>query len=255
MHKPSERERGWGYLGEEAFHLGNLRDEGELRKVSSLELEVDKDDNLSYNNKVNKQTTMTKQELNALVSAAQNGDNKAKTKLLLQYEKLCHKLARKFAFTAPNHDHDDLFQEAQMGLLKAIGSFDPEAGASFMTWAFYQVRGAVASAGKTDRKQPKYPLSIESSVRAYNVEYENEPEIRDDLPVGLALKLIEDCAGGIGTKRAKIVIDRYGLFGFTPLRNCEVCAKYGISKNAVVSHTYNFKQKVKERYPQLADFV
>lgn len=256
MYKSQERERGWRYLGEEAFRPGSGDSEGGgWGSISELIQTVDKSSILTYTNSVPGKQPMNKQELIQVVKSAQSGDQKAKTRILLQYENLCHKLSRKFAFTAPNHDHDDLFQEAQIGLLRAIETFDVDAGASFMTWAFYQVRGAVASAGKTDRKQPKYPLSIESSVRAYNVEYDNEPEIRDDLPTGLALRLIEECAGGIGTKRAKIVIDRFGLFGFTPLRNCEVCAKYGISKNAVVSHTYNFKKKVRERFPHLADFV
>ena len=198
---------------------------------------------------------MTKQEELNLIAKAQSGSKKAQTQLLLKYERLCHKLARKFAFTAHAHDHDDLFQEAQIGLLNAIKTFDTEAGASFMTWAFYKVRGAVTGAGKSDRKQPRYPISIETSRRAYNVEYEGEPEVKDDLPPGLALRLIDDCAGGLDSKRAKIVIDRYGLFGYPQLRNCEVCEKYGTNKNAVVSHTYNFKKKVRQMYPELAQFV
>lgn len=211
---------------------------------------------LTYtDNEANQLTPMTKQEQNQLILQAQKGSNKAKTQLLLQYERLCHKLARKFAFTAQSHDHDDLFQEAQIGLLSAIETFDTEAGASFMTWAFYKVRGAVTGAGKSDRKQPRYPISIETSRRAYNVEYDNEPEVRDDLPPGIALTLIEECAGGLDSKRAKIVIDRYGLFGYPQLRNCEVCEKYGTNKNAVVSHTYNFKKKVRQLYPELAQFV
>ena len=216
---------------------------------------VDKSLFLGYNETVPQETTMTKQEELDLISRAQSGDRKATTELLLKYERLCHKLARKFAFTAPNHDHDDLFQEAQIGLLSALETYDAGNGASFMTWAFYKVRGAVAGAGKVDRRQPKYPISIETSRRAYNVEYEGEPELKEDLPTGLALKLIEECAGGIGSKRASIVIDRYGLFGYPQLRNCEVCKKYGTNKNAVVSHTYNFKKKVRQLFPHLADLV
>jgi len=249
MRKPRERERGWRYLGEETFRTGeNDERDGILEGV-------DKSLFLGYNECVPQETTMTKQEELDLIAKAQSGDRKATTELLLKYEKLCHKLARKFAFTAPNHDHDDLFQEAQIGLLSAMETYDPGNGASFMTWAFYKVRGAVAGAGKVDRRQPKYPISIETSRRAYNVEYDNEPELKEDLPVGLALKLIEECAGGIGSKRANIVIDRYGLFGYPQLRNCEVCRKYGTNKNAVVSHTYNFKKKVRERFPHLADLV
>ena len=249
MQEPRERERGWRYLGEETFFPG--RSDGGNGKSTG----VDKCPELSYNECIPQETTMTKQEELALITKAQAGSKKAQTEILLKYEKLCHKLARKFAFTAPNHDHDDLFQEAQIGLLSAIESFNVEGGASFMTWAFYKVRGAVAGAGKIDRRQPRYPISIETSRRAYNVEYDNEPELKEDLPVGLALKLIEECAGGIDSKRAKIVIDRYGLFGYPQLRNCEVCKKYGTNKNAVVSHTYNFKMKVRELFPHLADLV
>jgi RNA polymerase sporulation-specific sigma factor len=252
MRKPQERERGWGYLGEEIFLSGVT---GDWRPIQEVTQPLDKSSILDYTNSVPSKQPMNKQEELKVVAAAQSGSQKAKTQLLLKYENLCHKLARKFAFTAPNHDHDDLFQEGQIGLLRAIETFDTEGGASFMTWAFYQVRGAIAGAGKVDRKQPKYPLSIENSQRAYNIEYENEPELKEDLPAGLALKLIEECAGGIGTKRAKIVIDRYGLFGYPKLRNCEVCKKYDTNKNAVVSHTYNFKKKVRERFPHLADYV
>jgi len=255
MRQSRERERGWRYLGEETSGdrspFGG--EEGSIDKLTSFAPDPT---DLNYTkNEANQLMPMTKQEQNQLILQAQKGSNKAKTQLLLQYERLCHKLARKFAFTAQNHDHDDLFQEAQIGLLSAIDTYDVENGASFMTWAFYKVRGAVTGAGKSDRKQPRYPVSIETSRRAYNVEYENEPEIKDDLPPGLALRLIEECAGGIGSKRANIVIDRYGLFGYPQLRNCEVCHKYTISKNAVVSHTYSFKKKVRERFPELARFV
>ena len=124
-----------------------------------------------------------------------------------------------------------------------------------MTWAFYAVRGAVVSSGKTDRKQPRYPISLESSQRAYNVEDDRVYTVRDDLPEGLIHKLVEDCCGGMHTKRAKIVMDRFGLLGRTELRNCEAARKYGISKNAIVSHTYNFKKKVRARYPELEMYV
>ena len=253
MRKPRERERGWRYLGEEAF--GSTGDGRRIEgAVDELSTTLPICPVLIYTEEVNNQS-MTKQEEHQLIKRAQSGSKRAQTKLLLKYERLCHKLARKFAFTAPNHDHDDLFQEAQIGLLSAIQTFDETVGSAFMTWAFYKVRGAVTSAGRLDRKQPRFPISIEDSDRAYNVEYENEPEIRDDLPPGLALRLIDDCAGGLDSKRAKIVIDRYGLFGYPQLRNCEVCEKYNTNKHAVVSHTCSFKRKVRQLYPELAQFV
>ena len=254
MYQPGFGERGWRHLGGQD-EVSELYESDPWGPIDKLTLDPPNDSILSYNNKVNNEPTMTRQEELILIGKAQSGDRKAKEALLFQYRNLCHKLARKFAFTAPNHDHDDLFQEGQIGLLSAIETYNENAGASFMTWAFYKVRGAVAGSGRVDRKQPRYPVSLETSRRAYNVEFEGEPEVKDDLPVGMALRLIEECAGGIGSKRAKIIIDRYGLFGYPQLRNCEVCKKYNTNKNAVVSHTYNFKKKVRERFPHLADFV
>ena len=199
---------------------------------------------------------MSKQQDIQLATAAQAGDDQAKLELLQKYERLCHKLARKFKFTATNHDHEDLAQEGRIGLLHAIETYDQSHGASFMTWAYYHVRGQIAGAGRFDRKQPSYPRSIEDCPRAYNIEDPTQEAIvRDDLPHGIIRKIIEECCGGLHTKRAKIVMDRYGLLGHKELRNCECAEKYGITKYAVTSHTSSFKLKARQHFPHLADFV
>lgn len=199
---------------------------------------------------------MSKQQDLELASAAQNGDANARLQLLEKYERLCHKLARKFGFTANNHDHEDLVQEGRIGLLRAMDTYDAGRGASFMTWAYYHVRGAITGAGRVDRRQPQYPLSIEDNPRAYNVEDPSqEATVQDDLPKDIVRKIIEECCGGLHTKRAKIVMDRYGLLGRTELRNCECAEKYGLTKYAINSHTYSFKRKVRARFPELAAYV
>ena len=55
---------------------------------------------LCYNLKEHTQTTMTKQEELTLIAEAQSGSQKAQAAPLEKYDRLCHKLARKFAFTA-----------------------------------------------------------------------------------------------------------------------------------------------------------
>lgn len=199
---------------------------------------------------------MNLQEQIDTIRSAQSGDKDAMEKMVSQFERLCHKLSRKFAFTANSHDHDDLLQEARIGLMKAVMTYDPEYGTKPITWIYYAIRGQVVSAGRSDRKQPAYPRSIEDCPRAYNVEDPTqEPIVRDTLPRNIVEKLLEQCCGGMHTKRAKIVMDRYGLLGRKELRNCECAEKYGITKYAVTSHTSGFKRKARLVFPELAQFV
>lgn len=199
---------------------------------------------------------MNQQEELQIIKLAQSGDEKALNQLLEKYERLCHKLARKFAFTATNHDHEDLVQEGRIGVIRGIQTYEEGHGTKPLTWIYYSVRGAIAGAGRYDRKQPAYPRSIEDCPRAYNVEDPSQEVIvRDDLPGNLVQKIIEECCGGLHTKRAKIVMDRYGLLGRKELRNCECAEKYGITKYAVTSHTSSFKRKARIAFPHLEDFV
>lgn len=250
MYQSNDRERGWRHLGEEDGGFRNITIEGEGSLICDIHSPT------CYNIEEHPETTMPNIDEYELIARAKRGDEKAKAAIVLKYDRLCHKLARKFAFTAPSFQHEDLVQEGRIAVLKAIDSYETGKGTVFLTWCFYHVRGSVASAGRHDRKQPKYPKSIEDCPRAYNVEDPTQiPVVKDDLPRHLATKLIKECCGGFHTKRAKVVIDRYGLFGNPELRNCECAEKYGMTKYAVNSHTLQFKNKVRKKFPELAEFI
>lgn len=215
-----------------------------------------RDIEICYDESTNENNCMTKEQELELIAQAQAGDQRAKIVIIDKYMRLCHKLARKFAFTASSFNHDDLVQEGIIGLLQALKTYRSDRGAVFMTWAYYHVRGSIAAAGRSDRRQPRFPSSIEDCPRAYNVEDQTQRIVlKEDLPPMLVQKLIEECAGGFHTKRAKVVMDRYGLLGRDQLRNCEAAEKYGITKYAVNSHTSSFKRRVREKFPELAHFI
>ncbi len=259
MHQSETWPGGGRHLGEERERPGDAYEEIVGRTVDELDQDIYNDQGIEYNKRRhtnNEEPTMEKHQELEYIKRAQNGDKFAQAAIVKQYERLCHKQARKYAFTAPNHDHDDLVQEGRIGLLKAIKSFDRTNGASFMTWAFYHVRGSIAGCGRIDSKQPRYPHSIEDCPRAYNIEDPSqEIQIHDDVSSSMIYCILEECCGGLHTKRASIVMDRFGLLGRKELRNCECAKKYNLTKYAVNSHIYQFKKKAKARYPQLANFV
>ncbi|GAB3770095.1 RNA polymerase sporulation-specific sigma factor [Nocardioides ginsengisegetis] len=79
-----------------------------------------------------------------LVHRAQAGDEPALDALLRRHETLARRRAR--AYFLIGADHDDLVQEAMIGLFQAVRDFDPEAGASFRSFAEVCVARQVVSA-------------------------------------------------------------------------------------------------------------
>ena len=153
----------------------------------------------------------------------------------------------------PGVSLDDVAQEGMIGLLKAIETYNFEY--AFSTWAYHQVLGKVSSFTRKAFRQVQYPVSIEDADRKYNLEDENQRvEVRDTLPTDLVETLIKECAGGEKTKRAQIVRDRFGL-GTEQLDTAQCVEKYGINRFAVSAHCTAFKARVREKFPELADFA
>jgi RNA polymerase sporulation-specific sigma factor len=186
---------------------------------------------------------------------AVKGDAKAITAVVQQYTPLVHKIVNRYAWMSPSHSREDLVQEGLMGVVKAIETFDINRKVVPMTWVYPQVRGAVQSVARKDNRMPKFPLSLEQSDWGNNLEDTVQYEVKDEYASGMIQKLIEDGCGSLNSKRAQIVCDRYGLLGRPAMRQGEVAAKYGMSKQAVNSHIARFTKIVREKHPELEELV
>ena len=65
--------------------------------------------------------------------ASQNGDSEALRHLITRYDRLATSLCG--SYCAAGMEREDLLQEAYLGLLKAIRSFQPEKGIPFSAFA------------------------------------------------------------------------------------------------------------------------
>jgi RNA polymerase sporulation-specific sigma factor len=190
-----------------------------------------------------------------ILTRAVKGDARSITKIVEQYTPLVHKIVNKYAWMSPKHSREDLVQEGLLGVVKALETFDIERGYRFMTWVYPQVRGAVQSVARKDNRAPKYPLSIEQSDWAKNLEDPTQYEVQDDKLSEKVKEIIITGCGSLDSKRAQIVCARYGLLGQKPLRQGEVAVKFGMTKQAINSHIARFTKIVREKMPELQEFV
>jgi RNA polymerase sigma factor (sigma-70 family) len=189
------------------------------------------------------------------LQAAVKGDSRSITAIVEQYTPLVHKIVNKYAWMSPAHSREDLVQEGLMGVVRAIETFDLERGTRFMTWVYPQVRGAVQGIARKDNRLPKYPLSLEQSDWAKNLEDPEQFEVKDEYASSLVRDIIVAGCGSVNSKRAQIVCDRYGLLGRPALRQGEVARKHGMTKQAINSHIARFSKIIREKHPELEALI
>ena len=105
---------------------------------------------------------MTYEELKALkdeelAALAQKGDTDAEEILLTRYKELV--LSKSSLYYIVGGDRDDIVQEGMIGVVKAIRSYDPSAGATFATFATLCVGRQIISAMRTATREKHTPLN------------------------------------------------------------------------------------------------
>ncbi len=123
---------------------------------------------------------LTHQEEINLSKRAKAGDGKARQRLIEKNLRLVVSVAKKYrGYGLP---FEDLIQEGNIGLMKAVEKYDPERGFRFSTYATWWIRQAVqravADKGRTIRVPVHMTEKIRKMARTYNelsAELEREP--------------------------------------------------------------------------------
>ena len=162
---------------------------------------------------------LTREQEVDLAKRIEAGDKLAKNIMIESNLKLAISIAKKYARYGGSLE--DLIQESNIGLIKAVEKFDWRKGFKFSTYASWWIKQAVTRSLTKNSSQVKIPSHTLSNARkVWKVQKEyrenfgcepTEAEIGEIL--GLSVKHVRQAFSGIKAKYAKSIDERVGEEG------------------------------------------
>ena len=137
-----------------------------------------------YFSKVGKYPLLSREEEVTLAKKIEAGDPRAKNKMIESNLRLAISIAKKYQ--QKGCSLEDLIQESNMGLMKAVERFDWRKGFKFSTYAYWWIKQSVRThiaSQASDIKLPAHTRNLlykmNQLIREYEDEFDQKPALED----------------------------------------------------------------------------
>lgn len=117
---------------------------------------------LFYLNQINKIPLLSREQEYELACKARSGNPDAKQKLVSSNLRFVVQMAKRYA--GSNLSLMDLVSEGNIGLLRAVETFDPDKGFHFISYAVHWIKQSIIKAISEKSKLVRIPLNLNNSL-------------------------------------------------------------------------------------------
>ena len=152
---------------------------------------------MNYSNVLAQSKLLTREQEIQLAKQIEKGNMQARDKMVNANLRLAFSIARKYH--RPGHSLDDLIQESNIGLMKAVDKFDWRRGFKFSTYATWWIRQSVGRYVNNTKSMIRVPAhaigivnKVESIIKEFEKEFGVEPTNEDIADVmGESIEMIK----------------------------------------------------------------
>ncbi len=182
---------------------------------------------------------LTEEEEKELFIGLENGDEKAKEKMIVHNLRLVIYIAKKFENSSVNIE--DLTSIGSLGLIKAVNSFKPSKNIKFATYASRCVENEILmflrkQSNKNNDISIDDALSVDSDGNELNlidILYTDEYEVSRAMEEESEKQILWKSIQSLNNRDRNIILMRFGLGGVKEKTQKEVADEIGISQSYI----------------------
>lgn len=183
---------------------------------------------------------LSQDEESRYIKLCKSGDKAARDKLIEYNLRLVAHIVKKYQ--APNRSLEDMISIGTIGLIKAIDTYDDKKGNRLVTYAARCIENELLMRLRQERKEAREislyePIGTDkegNEISLIDIISIDEENVLKDIIVSDNIGRIKDIFFSVlDSREQKVIILRYGLFGYDEFTQRDIAKLLGISRSYV----------------------